>query len=210
MGRPDGAFATANFRERRKAEVHWQPAGRSVRTLCGVGLPRSPPTTAALTSLAPCARGRSTVQDIEDHHTNQRARSSLCSGSQDRPASIRVGGVQIRPSTGPSSTSAASLGLPRHVPGCPTTTTGVSNKRRHAIIAAGVRRSAQISRTSPSPDLTRTYRGSRQMSPGCPTSGTGAPSKNYRGSRQMLPGSSTSGTGVPSKNYRGPQQIAFS
>src|SRR5215210_2959349 len=52
-----------------------------MQPLYGVGSPEPPPVTAALTGLAPCARGRSTVRAIEDHQTKQRARSSPCSGS---------------------------------------------------------------------------------------------------------------------------------
>jgi hypothetical protein len=135
-----------------QAEVHWQPAGRSVRTLCGVGFPRSPPTTAALTSLAPCARGRSTVQDIEDHHTNQRARSSPCSGSQDRPASIRVGGRTDTPVNRPFVNKSC-------IARAPTSRTGVPDNNYRSLQQASScdyrRRRPEIRANKPDLSLTR-------------------------------------------------------
>jgi hypothetical protein len=79
-----------------------------------------------------------------------------------------------------------------------------------------------------------TYRGARQVLPGCPTSvfvrlsatrdgnphkqaeihpcstlrePTGVPDKRYRGAQQVLPGCPTNITGVPDKRYRGAQQV---
>jgi hypothetical protein len=79
-----------------------------------------------------------------------------------------------------------------------------------------------------------TYRGARQILPGCPTSvfvrlpatregnphkqaevhpcstlrePTGVPDKRYRGAQQVLPGRPAKTTGVPDKYYRGAQQV---
>jgi hypothetical protein len=50
-------------------------------------------------------------------------------------------------------------GAQQKLPGCPTSTTGVSNKY---------------------------YRGAQQKLPGCPASTTGVPDKNYRGAQQVV------------------------
>ena len=103
------------------------------------------------------------------------------------------------PQPGPSPRKAATHGLRRHVPGCPTSTTGVPNKSLRRDAGHPRRNPHKQAESAPLLDLTITYRGPRQAIPGCPTSTTGV-------ARQKLPGCPTNTTGVPNKYYRGARQ----
>jgi hypothetical protein len=95
----------------------------------------------------------------------------------------------------------------RCIPGCPTRTTGVPNKRHHT---GKPRFSPKVPANAPEICYSRAigrptanYRGAQQKVPGCPTKSTGVPSKKYRGAQQKVPGCPTKSTGVPNKSARG-------
>jgi hypothetical protein len=82
------------------------------------------------------------------------------SGSASRPLSSprRLNKPKARPVRPRETPMATYRGPQQKLPGCPTSTTGVSNKN---------------------------YRGARQKLPGCPTKTTGVSNKNYRGAQQV-------------------------
>ena len=156
---------------------------------------------AALTCLAPCARGRTTVQTTQDYRTNLRARSSP---SRARKITERVPDLD-RGRKLPK--KAGSRGLQRHILGCPTSTTGVSSKKslrtgppwRSRIpkdSVLGDRRTpakttVPADKNGPPPGAPE-YRTVRQIN-------TVLPNKKYRTGRQIRP--SSQGRPAPLRDY---------
>ena len=200
--------------------------GRDGRARPSMGGPRdagsrSPLSIHQAPSPQPLARGfpRSSVNRLDKgKETGWGVAGALCPGSPDPLFPVRAGwrcalrsqrpAPKVRSVLGPQeptsrSQATSARGLGRHVPGCPTNTTGVPDKDLARLPVAHVsnpRKQAEIPPSSAA-------RGPVANLPGSPTSATGVPNKCYRGPRQILPGCPTNTTGVPNKCYRGAQQI---
>ncbi len=130
-------------------------------------------------------------------------RSSPCSPSRDTDLDQTpevglgvCGCAQLpAPSTSKDKQRRVAHELRNNIPGCPTSTTGVSDKDPRALGGRLRGQSAQTSRRSP-------VLGPLPLYFDC----TGVPNKDYRGAQQALPGSPAKSTGVLDKYYRGAQQ----